>query len=190
MNTEKRKVFNLEDQKVKDILAAIKTITPVISLISVWGKKERAYEEVSDDVKKVSKDIKILRDAAKILSDQQAKELLSKTEREKYDLYQALSQKEEILKRECKELEDEVNAYVNYAKKWVGITKNTIDRLISLNSYTKYDDAMALLFFAHITTDYTSIERRKIIRYLSINGQDPGVIEVGWNKFINYLKHQ
>ena len=39
MSEQARKTFNVKEQKAKDVLAAIQTVKPVITLIREWGKR-------------------------------------------------------------------------------------------------------------------------------------------------------
>ena len=117
MSEQARKGFNIEEQKAKDVLAAIKAIKPVISLIREWGKVEQEYVQISEDNKKLSKEIESIEHVIGLaFSEGQLKKDLSKILEEKSSKYKVDTKKEEELKSVCDDMEREVVSYQNYAE--------------------------------------------------------------------------
>ena len=185
MSVETRKPFNIEEQRAKDLLAAIKTITPVISLIREWGKAEKELEEVCGEVKKISKEIKTINDALEILSGNQVIEALQIAKKEKCELHSQLYTKREELKQICDGFEKEVISYQDYTKqfrKWINrdvLTEFVLTKLKTQNQY------WALLFLVYNADNEIAFVKS----YLKGINFYPDVLGNGWNYMLKYLKN-
>ena len=184
MSTEERKKFNIEEQRAKDLLAATKTITPVISLIREWGKAEKELEEICGEVKKLSKDIGILRNALELI-DGGDKLIISEVKERKCQLHNQLYTKREELKQICDGFEKEIISYQEYTKqfsKWINrdvLTEFVLTKLKTQNQY------WALLFLVYNADNEIAFVKS----YLKGINFHPDVLDKGWNYMLKYLKN-
>ena len=185
MSVETRKQFNIEEQRAKDLLAAIKTITPVISLIREWGKAEKELEEVCGEVKKISKEIKTIKDALEILSGNQVIEALQTAQKEKCELHNQLYAKREELKQTCDDFDEEVQSYQSYTKQFNRCIDRDVLSKVVLDKLKTQDQYWAILFLAYNADN----EIVFIKSYLEGINFHPDVLDGGWHDMLRYLKN-
>lgn len=185
MSVETRKPFNIEEQRAKDLLAATRTITPVISLIREWGKAEKELEEVCGEVKKISKEIKTIKDALKILSGNQVIEALQIAEKEKCELHNQLYTKTKELQQTCDDFEKEVISYQDYTKQFNRCIDRDVLSEVVLNKLKTQDQRWALLFLAYNADNEIAF----IKSYLEGTNFHPDALEITYNDMIKYLKN-
>ena len=147
MSTEIRKAFNLVNQKEKDILAAVKNIIPVISVIREWGKIEQEYNLALIEKNKVLTEIKSIEHVLEIaFSGDEIKEPLSKQLEKKKENVQELWNKTQRLKKTCEYLELEVMEYQSYARLFSWINEEDFKKAVK--SLSSREENLAIIFLA------------------------------------------
>lgn len=191
MSTETRKQFNVQEQRAKDLLAAIKTITPVIDLIREWGKKEKEYNEVMENQKALSKEIESIKYVLGIAyTGDELKDTLSTLLEKKETSYKEVSEQVKQLKAICDSYENEVINYQDYVDLFK-VDEDLILDVLELKLLKNKDEGLAIVFFI-VNHNFFEIGRLKagvpfffkefeglMFRLLS----DPN-----WNKMLRQLK--
>ena len=191
MSKQARKVFDIEEQKAKDVLAAIKTIMPVISRIREWGKVEKEYKQIATNNEQLFKEIESIKHVIGLaFSEGQLKKDLSKILEEKSSKYKVDTKKEEELKIVCNVMEIEVISYQKYAGVFDWITKKCLEKVLELNTFNKEEflSMMFLLLNANVSYEVRKILELKYsnrIREYRINYL---VSSDGWNYMLEKLK--
>lgn len=190
MNEQARTVFNIEEQKAKDVLAAIQVVHPVISIIREWGKVEQEYEKTVNYNIKLSEEIKSIKYVLGITcTADELKERLSEILEDKFSEYKTSMQKEEKLKIICDDMENEVILYQQYANMYTWIKKNNIKRILDIKSFEDKEEYLSLMFlllnanlaYYDLRTLYYFNDREEyqINSLISCNG---------WNNMLKKLK--
>ena len=191
MSEQARKVFNIEEQKAKDVLAAIKAIMPVISLIREWGKVEQEYEQIADANRKLSKEIESIKHVIGLaFSEGQLKKDLLKILEEKSSKYKVDTKKEEELKSICDNMEREVISYQNYAEGFDWITKSVLQELFKLDTFgkEKFFSMMFLLLNANASYEVRKIVELQYFDCIKEYRINCLVSSGGWNYMLEKLK--
>ena len=189
MSTEERKMFDLMEQQRSDIFTVVKIISPVIPLISEWGKAEREYEKVCGEVKKISKEIKTIKDALEILSGDQIIEALNVALKEKCDAHNQLYKKREELKQVCDNFEIEVIEYQNYAKMFEGwMSTNNLDRM-DWSKLKTQKQCFAILFLGFHAAKHNRSAVLTIKANLARKNFNGDILQNEWNYMLKYLKN-
>ena len=191
MNTETRKQFNVLEQRVKDLLAAIRTITHVIDLIREWGKKEKEYNEVMEKRNTLIKEIESIKYVIGIsYTGGELKESLSTVLEEKVNSHEAVTRQLQQLESICNIYENEVINYQLYAQSLIA-DEDLMLEVLFLELLKTKDEGLAIVFLV-VNQDSFEVGRLK--------GSMPGFFEgVGgcmyrllshpdWNKMLSELK--
>jgi len=191
MSTEERKVFDIEEQEVKDVSSVIKTITPVISIIREWGKREKEFKTAQEEVANLLCEINAIEGTITVLSDKNSTvhQELVKELNKRDDMYNKAKKRRDNLQILCGNLEEEVISYRNYARLYNWVTDATINTTIHNNLIESEEAYLAVIFFMHnIYTPYEPT-RAAINGYLASKGMNPEVLNIEWNDFLRYLKN-
>ena len=191
MSGQARKVFNIEEQKAKDVLAAIKAIVPVISLIREWGKVEEEYVQISEGNEKLSKEIESIEHVIGLaFSEGQLKKDLSKILEEKSSKYKVDTKKEEELKSICDNMEREVVSYQNYAENFDWIGKSILEILLELETFDKEEflSMIFLLLNAKVSQEALRIIPYKYSNHIQEYKINALISSFGWNIMLDKLK--
>jgi len=191
MSTEERKVFDIEEQEVKDVSSVIKTITPVISIIREWGKEEKEFKAVQEkssnllcEIDAIDRTINVFDDKTSTIYKVLVEECNKRTDR-----YNKLEGRRINLQKLCSNLEKEVVSYRNYARLFNWVTDGIIDGIRASNLIESEEECLTLLFFMHnIYTPYET-GRAAIKCYLASKGMNPERLNLEWNDFLKYLKN-
>lgn len=146
MSLEARNTFNSEEQRAKDVLQAIKTITPVISVIKEWGSCEKELIQVADEVTKFKKNISELRESLNIISDEFVRNTINYKIKVDSEELEKISSKKETLKKKCEKLENELIEYKKYAISFKDISDNIMEIVFKENSFENEDEFLAMIF--------------------------------------------
>lgn len=190
MSEQARKVFNIEEQKAKDVLAAIKTVQPVLSIIREWGVKEQEYKHVSENKKKLSEEISSLKHVIGLTCkgldlEKDLSEMLETRSSE----YEVSLKGEEKLKGICKDLEGEVLLYQEYAKMFTWIDNNVIEEILKLNNFEDKEEFLSMIFlFLNAKVLYYNLE--PLHCFIDKEGYHINALTSsnGWNWMLNQLK--
>ena len=147
MSQQARTVFNIEEQKAKDVLAAIKVVHPVLAIIREWGVKEKDYEKVSEYNVELSKQMDSIATvcglACKGLPLEQK---LSQMLKNKASEHNETCKRESELKRICDDLEGEVVLYQEYAQMFSWIDKSIIEKVLHLSNFEDKEEYLSMMF--------------------------------------------
>ena len=186
MSTETRQAFHLANQKEKDILAAVKNITPVISVIREWGKTEQEYDLALIEKDKVLKEIMSIEHVLEIsFSGSEIKEPLSKELEKKKENVQKLSTKTQRLKKICDYFELEVMEYQSYARlfSW-WIDEKICEKVVK--SLSSKEENLAIVFL--VLNSGTNGSYLSVYNELENSGTYCECIIKGWNYMLRQLK--
>lgn len=188
MSEQARKVFNIEEQKAKDVLAAIKVVQPVLSLIREWGKKEQEYKQLSEDNKKLSEEISSVKHTVRLtINGSDLERQLTIILKDKSSEYEESSKREAELKCICDKLEREVLLYQEYAKMFSWIYKSIIEKVLELNTFLDKEEYLSMMFlFNNAGISNYNLEPLKwsVFKDKSYNIR----FTCGWNWMLNKLK--
>lgn len=190
MSEQARKVFNIEEQKAKDVLAAIKTVQPVLSIIREWGVKEQEYKHVSENNKKLSEEISSLKHVIGLTCkgldlEKDLSEILETRSSE----YEVSLKGEAELKCICDKLEGEVLLYQEYAKMFSWIDKDIIEKVLNLNNFDDKEEFLSMMFlFLNASISYYNLKPLNL--FIGKEGYYTNVFlsSGGWNNMLEYLK--
>lgn len=191
MNKEIRKPFSLEEQRAKDLLAAIKTVTPVIDLIREWGKQEKEYNEVMEKEKALSKEIESIKYVLGIAyTGGELKDSLSTLLEKKETSYKEVSEQVKELKAICDSYENEVISYQDYVDLFT-VDEDIILNVLELKLLKTKDEGLAIVFFIY---NHNFFESRRLKAGLPFFFKDcEGLMfrllsNESWNKMLSELK--
>ena len=186
MSTETRKAFNIAEQKAKDILAAVKTITPVISLIREWGKTEREYNLALIEKAKVLEELKSLEHVLEIIfSGDEIKEPLSKELEKKKEYVQELDNKTQRLEKICNYFALEVIEYQSYAQLFSWWRDAKICEKV-VKSLSSKEENLAIIFL--LLSSGTNGGYLSIYNEVENSGTYCECIINGWDYMLRHLK--
>lgn len=191
MSEQARKVFNIEEQRAKDILAAIKTISPVIPLIREWGIAEQQLLPVKEEEKKLKEEIELIKNTINLLEDRVIA-LLAKEHNKRCRAYSEIYEKCEELKQKCKFYESQVIYYREYAELFSWVDIKDLKKLLDLNYFQDKDEFLSMVFLALNNNNNKSPtlgEWQSLEKSLKISIKDVGSIFLnGWNYMLKKLK--
>lgn len=100
MSEQSRKMFDIDEQKAKDVLAAIQAVKPVLSLAREWGIKTRTYTQVTEDNERLSEEIESIKYVIGLTcTGSMLAEELNKVLNEKSSEYEASLKKKKNLRK-------------------------------------------------------------------------------------------
>jgi len=193
MREQARQVFDIEEQKAKDVLAAIRVVKPVISICREWGRKYREYSQI--DNASLDKEIESIKYVIGLTCTgaalaEQLRQILDKKSSE----YEASLRKEKELKGIYDAIEEEICLYQSYAKLFNWIDKSVIERVLRLNNFEDKEEYFSLMFLllnADISTHnleplrcFINKEGYHANALISNNGR---ISNNGWNWLLNKL---
>lgn len=179
MEKKARKVFDLNEQQAKDVLAAIKAIVPVISLIREWGKAEQELSKVKSDNLRLRTEVESLEKTTEILSDSDIVEKLKEETEKKKKEYQENNEKKVGLKEKCEAYEDEVICYQDYAEMFSWIDDDVFKKTSELSSFEDEEEILAMAFL--LLNSGTNLKG-----FHSFDMDN--IIALGWNDMLRMLK--
>lgn len=145
MSEETLKEFNLEEQKAKDIEAAVKTIIPVISIIRKWGKTKEVCEWYQNENNIMYGMLKISENK---LSSTDKKFVKDKAIPEYEEMFERYQKTCSIIKEyfyNLSQFENLVNQYKEYASLFNWITVKDVEKTLGLYDFSE-DEILSLLF--------------------------------------------
>lgn len=149
MKQESRKVFDVNEQRAKDVFAAIKTIVPVISIIREWGKFEQECNQIAIDNKKLFEEMKAIKQVIELTcTGGELEASLSKVLKEKSDKYNVSTQKAAELQKICNDMQNEVCKYQLYSKSFNYINNKEVIRILLKANFDK-EEFLSMLFLVH-----------------------------------------
>lgn len=145
MIEQARQVFDLEEQKAKDVLEAIQAVKPVISLSREWGRIYREYGQI--DNASLAKEIESIRYVIGLTCTgselaEQLRQILDKKSSE----YEASLKNEKEIKGIYDAIEEEICLYQSYAKLFNWIDKSVIERVLRLNDFEDKEEYFSMMF--------------------------------------------
>ena len=147
MSENARTVFNIEEQKVKDVLTAIQTVKPVISLIREWGKITKQYTELKEDNAKLSEEIASIKKViALTCTGLTLQNDLWQIVNNKSSEYEESKEREEELKCINDKMEKELIHYQEYANMFNWIDKSIIEKLLNLSDFEDKEEYLSMMF--------------------------------------------
>lgn len=149
MSEQARKAFDLEEQQAKDVLAAIKTMVPVISLIREWGKVGQELQEANNEEMRLEEEIASIGKTLGMLSGKAIIDDLAEERNKRCRRHAKIKEKCEKLQHKYDEYEREVMSYQNYASLFGVKYVRGIYIALEQNSFNGKDEFLALFFFLH-----------------------------------------
>ena len=147
MSENARTVFNIEEQKAKDVMAAIKAVQPVLSLIREWGKKEQEYKQLSEDNKKLSEEISSVKHTVRLtINGSDLERQLTIILKDKSSEYEKSKKREEELKCIYDNMGKEVTLYQEYANMFNWIDKSIIEKVLNLSNFEDKEEYLSMMF--------------------------------------------
>lgn len=187
MSTETRQAFNLSNQKEKDILAAVKTITPVISIIREWGKAEREISEVKGKLKKNNAEYQRLSSIADRITEI-GKNALNIAFERNYEERKKLSERVNKLQEVCNNFEKQVINYQNYVRTFKHVEGNIIQMIQGSNLFENEEDSVCFLVFFIYNIDEDLRKYEYLFNKVSSYFEEKQ-IECSWTNILQYLKN-
>lgn len=187
MSEQARQVFDLEEQKAKDVLAAIKTIVPVIPLIREWGKVEQELYAAKNEEKKLREEIAALSRIGKLIPDISIIDEISGECNKRFEKSTEVKVKCKELQTKYDEYEQQVILYQKYVSLFEWVLYPHITRVSNLYSFEEDDEVLAILFFWYNQNKKTTHYQLSQILRLS-NKQLPEFLLQGWNAMLAALK--
>lgn len=182
MSEQARKVFYIEEQKAKDVLAAIKAIEPVISLIRVWGKTEQELLTAEQEEKRLKEEIDAIDVTIKLLTGDIVGALAEEHDK-RCRAYRETQGKCEELREKCKNFEAEVISYQEYVKLY-----NWENTYIKPYSFETKEEILALLFYLYNVKFTNDSIIKSLFLQKWFNNQSCYYLEDGWNRMLEGLK--
>lgn len=149
MSEQARQVFDIEEQQAKDVLEAIKTIVPVISLIREWGKVEQELEGANKEEMRLEEEIASIGKTLGMLSGTDIINGLAEERNKRCRRYAKIKEKCEKLQTKYDEYEQQVMSYQKYTSLFGVKYVHGIYRALEQNSFDGKDEFLALFFFLH-----------------------------------------
>ena len=168
MSSEARKPFYIEEQRAKDILQAIKTITPVISIIRDWGKAENELTEVTIKVAELEENISALRKSLNIILNEDVNQAINNEIKDQLEELEKVSSKKETLKEKCEKLESEIIDYQRYVKLFQDINTHIMELVLKAYSFEKDDEFFAMIFM-FIINESRNLDARYLVQKYQSN---------------------
>lgn len=191
MSNEARKIFDIEEQKAKEIIAAIKAVAPVIPLIREWGRHEKELCDLTVKIKELQKVTDAIAITIESVEDKSLKQQLQR----EYDLKVTnhnIAKKREIeLQGICKNMELEVISYQKYAKLHGWVTLDNLKKALELEPFEKDEELLSIMFFIYNrkTSNVDSSKEKTFIEHRFSEKQKMFYFILdGWNKMLDSLK--
>ena len=184
--TEGRKNFDVKGQKENDVLAAIKVVTPVISIIREWGKADRELSKVKTEINKLQKEVKAIDAVLEIFPKSSITKVLKEEKEQREQKAKNLEGRKDQLEENCTNLIGEVINYQEYVRVFRWIDEEMIKFLFDPDlSETGYD-LYAIIFFV----DNCSDNREKVREIFNESFPERKGISKAFveNKVLKYLK--
>ena len=163
MSSEARKTFCIEEQRAKDILYAIKAISPVIEIIRAWGDAENELTEVTTKVNQLQENISALSKSFNILDIEDAKTAVNNEIKKQEEKLLKFSSRRERLKEKCDDLENEIVEYQKYAKRFQDINTHIMELVLKEYSFEKDDEFLAMIFMC-IINESRNLDSRYLVQ--------------------------
>lgn len=191
MSGEARKVFDIEEQKAKEIITAIKAAAPVIPLIREWGRYEKELCDLTVKIKELQKVIDAIAITIESVEDNSLKEQLQKEVDIRVTNYNVAKIREGELQGICKNIEEEVISYQKYAKLHGWVTLDNLKKALELEPFEEDKDLLPVMFFVYNRNSMqagSEKERAFIqVRY-SMNDKIWTFVFKDWNTMLESLK--
>ena len=190
MSEQTRRKFDIEEQKVKDLISMIRTITPLVSVIRKWGQAGNEVAETKAKFDKFNRNIGKLKDVCKIISNESAKaaveeEIMLQT----VELADASRRNLEST-RIYNYLEREIIDYRSYMDSFSGINDRIVNKALELNFFENEEEFFAMLCLFN-SIDSNLCDNNKLLEKARENSFEEGIAIInncrGWNNILNYL---
>lgn len=149
MSEQARKIFDIEEQQAKDVLAAIQVIVPVISLIREWGKVEQELYAAKNEEIMLREEIEALSRISELLPDISIIDEISGECNKRSKKSTEVEVKCKELQTKYDEYEQQVMSYQKYTSLFGVKYVHGIYRALEQNSFDGKDEFLALFFFLH-----------------------------------------
>ena len=184
--TDKRNNFIAREQKEKDVFAAIKVITPVVSIISQWGKEDRELLKIKTEINKLQKEIKAIDAVIEIFPNCLISEVLTGEKKIREEAYYQFSKRKSELEKICADLTEEIIEYQEYVKTFSWINEHIVKVLFERVSEDESMNLNAVVFFVDLCFE----NRKKMLEefnrcFPDQKGISKALVE---NKLVKYLK--
>lgn len=191
MSSEARKVFDVEEQKAKEIITAIRAVASVIPLIRDWGKYQTELYDVTEKLKELDEIIDAMAITINSIEKDSLKQQLQIELHERNENYNIHKMREMELQGICENIEKEVISYQKYAKLHGWATFDDLKKALELEPFEEYEDLLSIMFFVYNrNSSNSSNEKEKLFiedRY-SINNEKSSFIFKDWNEMLESLK--
>lgn len=190
MNENPRKEFNFQEQKVKDLISMIRTITPLVSVIREWGRVGNERAELKAKVEKFNRNIKNLKDVCTIISNDSAIAVIEEEIRNQTIELADSSRRNLLSIRIYDSLEREIINYRDYMNHFSGINDTIVNKILKLNFFENEEEFIAMLCLFN-SIDSNLCDNNKLLENAKENGFEEGIEIIntcrGWNNILNYL---
>lgn len=190
MSENTRKKFDIEEQRARDYITAIKTIVPLVSIIREWGKVAKELSSVRERLKELELNQETLNRSCEIISNNSVKSAIEEEISIQAKELELFSQKELQLSEMYFELEEEIKTYREYMDDFLYVSDKIVDKVLELNSFENKEEVLAMLcFFNHVDNNYCDDDRMLAIArgYGIVESGNEIQICSGWNAMLNYL---
>lgn len=191
MSSEARKVFDIEEQKAKEIIAAIKAVAPVIPLIREWGRYEKELYNVTVKIEELHKITDAIAITIEAVEDDSLKEQLQRELNTRVINYNVAKIRESELQDICNNIEKEVISYQKYARIHGWVTLDNLKEALKLEPFEEDKDLFSIMFFIYNRNSMESSKEKEksfIKDRYSINKQICSFILQDWNTMLDSLK--
>lgn len=191
MNSEARKVFDVEEQKAKEIITAIKAIAPVIPLIREWGRFEKELYNVTVKIEELHKITDAIAITIEAVEDDSLKEQLQRELNTRVINHNVAKIRESELQDICNNIEKEVISYQKYARIHGWVTLDNLKEALKLEPFEEEKDLFSIMFFIYNRNSVESSKEKEksfIKDRYSINKEICSFILQDWNTMLDSLK--
>lgn len=189
MSEQARQVFNLKEQKAKDVLAAIQVVKPALSLAREWGRKTIEYTQLTKDNARLANEIESIKHVISLTSTgstlaEELKEVLN----EKSSEHEASLKKEEELKKIYEDMEREIILYQEYAKQFDWIDQNILRLVLKLNNFEDKEEYFSMMFLL-LNANISEFNLEPLCYFINKEGYYANVLisSRGWNWMLEKL---
>ena len=185
MSENARTVFNIEEQKAKDVMAAIKVVQPALSLIREEGKIKKEYIQLKEDNAKLSEEITSIKKViALTCTGLTLQNDLWQIVNNKSSEYEESKEREEELKIIYDNMEKEVILYQEYAKLFNWVDNNVIEEVLKSNDFEEKEKFLAMMFL-FLNSNISKYNLGPLHCFAGREGYH--AIHQGWNWMLNKL---
>lgn len=199
MSEQTRKKFDIEEQRANDVIAAIKTIVPLVSVIREWGKVAKELSSVRERLKELELNQETLNRSCEIISNNSVKSAIEEEISIQAKELELFSQRELQLSESYQELDNEIVAYREYMKYFSYVSDEIVDKVLELNSFEDKDEVLAMIcLLNHIDNMFNKVYDERLCKVQKIFKKTIGeyatfheqvVLGAGWNALLNYIIH-